>query len=272
MKYVIAVSGGIDSVVLLDMMSKVAGDELIVAHFDHGIRPDSRLDEAFVRSLAHKYGAVYEMAREDLGIGASEALARDRRYAFLKGISAKHNAPLVTAHHLDDLVETVAINIHRGTGWRGLAALDSTVYRPIVDIEKRRLKQYAAEQGLVWREDSTNASDKYLRNRIRPRTQTLDSETKRHIRAHQLRQKELRQEIEKEARALIGDGPEYDRHFFTHVSSEVALECIRSATEGALTRPQAARLLHAIKTALPGSHYEAGSGVLVHFTSRKFSL
>lgn len=272
MKYVVAVSGGIDSVVLLDMMSKVAGNELIVAHFDHGIRGDSYLDEAFVRKLAGQYDAIYEMAREDLGPGASEALARSRRYAFLKGIAAKYDAPLVTAHHLDDLVETVAINIHRGTGWRGLAALDSPVYRPILDIEKKRLRQYAAEQGLTWREDPTNATDMYLRNRIRPHTQQLSVADKNHLRKHQLRQKELRREIEAEARKIIGNGPEYSRHFFAQVPDQVAMECLRTATNGTLTRPQLARLLHAVKTAQPGSKYEAGSGVLAHFTSRKFSI
>src|SRR5690606_26701133 len=106
MKYIVAVSGGVDSVVLLDMLSKKTEHELIVAHFDHGIRPDSHEDAAFVQKLAQRYGHTFEMKREELGAYASEATARERRYAFLGALAKKHQAAVMTAHHLDDLVET----------------------------------------------------------------------------------------------------------------------------------------------------------------------
>jgi tRNA(Ile)-lysidine synthase len=114
-KYVVAVSGGVDSVVLLDHLAGHPEYELVVAHFDHGIRDDSREDEAFVRSLAEKYNVPFESKREDLGKQASEELARDRRYAFLRSVAGKHNAQIITAHHADDAVETIAINLLRGT-------------------------------------------------------------------------------------------------------------------------------------------------------------
>lgn len=272
MKYIVAVSGGVDSVVLLDVMQKVATDELIVAHFDHGIRDNSFEDMAFVASLANKYKLRFETKREELGKTASEALARERRYIFLRELATRYEAQIVTAHHLDDLVETVAINLKRGTGWRGLAALDSDISRPLIDTPKLQLIKYAVSNGLLWREDSTNGSDVYLRNKVRRNAISISHDSKRQLRALHSHQKQLKKEIEKESRQLVGDGPEYNRYFFTHAPKSAALECLRVITDGKLTRPQLARWLLAIKTATAGSVYEAGAGVKVHFSTRHFSL
>lgn len=272
MKYVVAVSGGVDSMVLLDMMVRAGAGELVVAHFDHGIRSDSHLDAAFVKKIAEQHGLVYESRREVLGATASEALARERRYAFLRHIAKKHDAQIVTAHHLDDLVETVAINMTRGTGWRGLAALNSDVARPLIDMEKAALIDYAVKRNIPWREDSTNASAAYLRNRLRRKTPALSLDEKRELRALHAHQKALRQEIRAEAKRLVGEGPWYSRYFFTHVQPQVAVECLRELTEGKLTRPQLARLLHAIKVAKPNTTFEAGQGVKLYFSTRQFSL
>ncbi len=272
MTYIVAVSGGVDSVVLLDLMAKVSGHELIVVHFDHGIRDDSADDARFVSSLAHKYGLLYKGKREELGKTASEVLARERRYAFLREVADEYNAPIVTAHHLDDLVETVAINLKRGTGWRGLAALDSDIVRPLIDIPKRQLVEYAQKHGLQWHEDSTNATDIYLRNRIRRKAIDIPDDTKRQLRALHSHQKQLKKEIENEVLQLVGEGPEYSRYLLTHIPQATALECLRFITQGKLTRPQLVRCLLAIKTALAGSIYEAGSGVKVRFGTRHFSL
>ena len=272
MKYIVAVSGGVDSMVLLDMMVRAGAGELIVAHFDHGIRADSRLDAALVRGAAERYGLPFETRREELGSKASEALARERRYLFLRQLAEKHNAQLVTAHHLDDLVETVAINMTRGTGWRGLAALDSDVTRPLIDMEKTALIDYAVKRNIPWREDSTNASGAYLRNRLRHRTPSLPADAKRELRALHAHQKALKREIQAEVQHLIGEGPWYSRYFFTHVQTPVALECLRELTRGKLTRPQLARLLHAIKVAKPNTIFEAGDGVRLYFSTRQFSF
>ena len=272
MKYVIAVSGGVDSVVLLDMMTKVPEHELIVAHFDHGIRDNSREDAQFVSELANNYGLEYIMKREDLGAEASEALARERRYSFLRNVARSHNAQIVTAHHLDDLVETVAINLQRGTGWRGLAVFNSDVVRPLVDTPKQQLIQYAKEHALQWREDSTNATDAYLRNRIRTKTATISHDAKRQLRALHSQQKHLKSEIEKEVLQLVGEGPSYSRYLLSYIPQSSALECLRVITEGKLTRPQLMRCLMAVKAAQAGSVYEAGSGVKLRFSTRHFSL
>ncbi len=272
MKYIVAVSGGVDSMVLLDMMVREGSHEIIVAHFDHGIREDSQLDAHFVRDTALRYGLQFEHRREVLGKSASEAVARERRYAFLRSAADKHKAKIVTAHHLDDLVETVAINVTRGTGWRGLAVLDADVVRPLIDMEKSELLSYANKRGIQWREDSTNASDAYLRNRLRRKTPSLESEQKRQLRALHAHQKALKQAILQETKTLVGEGPWYSRYFFTHVQGIVAMECLREITQGKLTRPQLARLLHAIKVAKPHSTFEAGEGIRLHFGTRQFSL
>jgi tRNA(Ile)-lysidine synthase len=269
-KYVVAVSGGVDSVVLLDHLVEHPEYELIVAHFDHGIRDDSADDEAFVKVLAERYGLLFESKREELGKQASEALARDRRYAFLYSVAKKHDALIVTAHHSDDAVETVAINLMRGTGWRGLAVLDSEVIRPLIDMGKQEIIAYAKEHNLTWREDSTNESDVYLRNRLRHKMVSLSDDQKRQLlglRAHQIASKRA---IDIEVKRLVGDGPTYSRYFFTHVDSQVAIECLRLITMMCLTRPQLSRVLLAVKTNQPGTVFEAGSGLQFGFTSRNF--
>lgn len=272
MKYIVAVSGGVDSVVLLDMVSKADQHEIVVAHFDHGIRPDSHEDALFVKDLAAQYGHSFETRREELGPHASEATARERRYAFLRELAKKYDATIVTAHHLDDLVETVAINLTRGTGWRGLAVFHPSIERPLIDTPKQALLQYANEHGLRWREDSTNASDAYLRNRIRPRVAALPEDTKRQVRALHAQQRALRREISAELRQLIGEGPEYSRYLFTHLPPKVALEALRLVTHKKLTRPQLERLLHAVKVSAAGSKFEAGLGIIVQFSTRYFKL
>lgn len=175
MKYVIAVSGGVDSMVLLDMLVHnrckslhVKPEDLIVAHFDHGIRDDSLTDQKFVRGVVGEYGLTYETERAELGVNTSEEKAREARYNFLRQCCKKYNATLITAHHQDDLVETMIINLIRGTGWRGLVSLNSnTVIRPLLTTYKRELLAYAQEHNLTWKEDSTNTNEHYLRNYIR---------------------------------------------------------------------------------------------------------
>lgn len=272
MNYILAVSGGVDSVVLLDMMSKTSEDTFIVAHFDHGIRDDSSEDATFVRELAGLYGYEFETTREALGKEASEALARERRYAFLHSLAKKHQAKIMTAHHLDDLVETVAINLTRGTGWRGLAVFHPSIVRPLIDTSKKELIDYATRNGLTWREDSTNSTDAYLRNRLRVHTKNLPEDTKRQLRALHARQRELRKEINEEIQTIAGTGPEYSRYLLTHLPSSVAIEVLRAVTQKKLTRPQLERLLHAIKTSAASTKFEAGAGITVHFTTRYFTL
>lgn len=171
--YVAAISGGVDSMVLLDLLiknSKQNNWSIIVAHVNHGIRPDSLEDESLVKSVAEKNSLVFESTRLELGEGASEALARSERYAFLESVKTKHNAAyIITAHHQDDLVETAILNLIRGTGRKGLSALKNNEdkLRPLLEFPKSELIKYAKSNNVVWREDSTNSDTNYLRNYIR---------------------------------------------------------------------------------------------------------
>lgn len=169
-QYIIAVSGGVDSVVLLDALSGHAGLDLIVAHFDHGIRPDSYKDAAFVERLAKDYGLAYEWERRELGPDASEATARKVRYDFLHRMNDHYGADgIITAHHQDDLIETAVLNVLRGTKRRGLVSLQSGngIERPLLNVSKDQILNYAKKNHLEWREDSTNTDTKYKRNSIR---------------------------------------------------------------------------------------------------------
>jgi tRNA(Ile)-lysidine synthase len=169
-KYVVAVSGGVDSVVLLDLLSKQKNLDLVVAHYDHGIRDDSQDDREFVEKLAEKYDVEFEYDEGNLGEGASEAIARKARYTFLQHVESKYNArAIITAHHQDDILETLCINILRGTNRKGLSSLQDTdgIKRPLLAYSKNEIIAYVKQHNLTWREDSTNTDQKYLRNWIR---------------------------------------------------------------------------------------------------------
>ena len=269
---VVAVSGGVDSVVLLHLLHTAGKHKLIVAHVDHGIRDDSAQDAAFVRELAKQYGATFELSTHALGSQASEEQARTIRYSFLRDVARPHDASIVTAHHADDIVETIAINLHRGTGWRGLATHDSDVIRPLLGYSKAQLYEYARRHELEWREDWTNDSDAYLRNRFRKRLVGLPSDTRESLLTLRHRQIELKQAIAEEVARVVGEGPNYSRYFFTYASHAAALECLRTISEGRLTRPQLERLMLAIKTTGTGKTIQLGDGISAHFTSRNFSL
>lgn len=177
--YIVAVSGGVDSVTLLDMLVKKKlniEDEakFVVAHINHGIRVDAGKDQQLVGDLAAGYNLPFETETAQLGIDASEAKARAARYSFLQRCCKKYSSHMIiTAHHQDDLLETAILNLLRGTGWRGFAPLTNSkfagisIIRPLLGFTKDQLLLYAKENGLLWHEDATNLDQKYLRNYIR---------------------------------------------------------------------------------------------------------
>jgi len=177
-KIIVAVSGGVDSVCLLDLILKESGlnpKNIIVAHFDHGIRSDSSEDAALVEKLAKQRGLKFELATADLsGIQAGlEEKAREHRYNFLEIIRDLHKADWVlTAHHADDQAETIMMKFLKGTflkGLRGILPRDENrkLYRPLLRVSKSELYEYAAKNNLEFREDSTNSDTKYERNKMR---------------------------------------------------------------------------------------------------------
>lgn len=260
----VAVSGGVDSVALLHMLAQMPGLQLTVAHFDHGIRPDSADDRKFVQKLAQRYDLPFVYHEGKLGSQASEAAARKARYQFLHETRQASGAEaIITAHHQDDLLETMILNLLRGTGPRGLSSLKSTgtVMRPLLHVSKKELLRYAREQGLEWHEDSTNASERYLRNYIRknilPRFADKDRERMLAInrRAH-----ELRSEIALLVDDYLRAQPEpyvLDRHSFIMlphaVAREVMAQWLRVGTGAELSRLMLERLVVAAKTGRAGS-------------------
>ena len=270
MKYVVAVSGGVDSVALLDMLVRSGEHELVVAHFDHGIRQESDDDAHFVGGLAKRYGLPFELEQGELGASANEDTARSARYDFLRRMATKHGARLATAHHMDDVLETIVINQVRGTGWRGLAVMnDPTIDRLLLDRTKKQLYDYAVANGLEWVEDATNTSDKYLRNRVRKRLNLLDDQAKKKLIDMWQRQTRLASDIDGEAERLATSS----RYFLTMIDDASALELLRATLAGqalSLDRPRRQRLLHAVKTAKAGSTFEPGGHTLVEFTKREF--
>jgi tRNA(Ile)-lysidine synthase len=168
--YVLAVSGGVDSMTLLHLLHDQPGLELVVAHFDHGMRADSTEDLALVRATARSYSLPFVSEAGRLGPETSEATARQARYEFLRRVQSDHQAQaIITAHHQDDVLETAIINMLRGTGRRGLTALSSRsdIVRPLLKVSKNELVAHARQHNLHWREDSTNQDEAYLRNYVR---------------------------------------------------------------------------------------------------------
>lgn len=275
-RYVAAVSGGVDSVVLLDMLIK-GGHEVIVAHVEHGIRDDSADDARFVQALAAKYGCRYEQTALHLGPDASEQQARQGRYAFLFAVAKQYDATIATAHHGDDLAETIAINLSRGTGWRGLAVLNRPgLYRPLLPYAKADLYEYALRKHLEWVEDKTNRDGRYLRNRIRAQVRPHLTPTLRAtLRDLRDRQVQLQAAITTESEQIMSQ-TESRRYLLTHIDTACAIELLgyMLATHAGQRpeRPQLERALLAVKTALPGATCHVGGKITLWFSTRDFKV
>ncbi len=267
--YVVAVSGGIDSVCLLDLLAKEGRHKLIISHFNHGIRNDSHLDVAFVRSLSKKYKLPLVVGLESLGANASEEKARQARYAFLfDTMKAQGASSIITAHHLDDRLETMFINIIRGTGRRGLASIQESEYikRPLLKYSKDDLKEYARIYGLKWREDSTNSSDKYLRNYIRHNVLTkLDKGTRDRLIALMDDQTVINQQIDQIMNGLLeGDSRKLRRRILSNLSfvesEELIASWLRQNNLFNFDRMTIERLTLASKTKRPGTKLDVFDG------------
>ncbi len=269
---------------LLDFcVKKYPLDSLLVAHFDHGTRPSSKDDYLFVEKKCKELGVEFRGFHAALGAGVSEERARNARYDFFYSLLSSDDR-LVVAHHLDDLVESVVINFLRGTGWRGLAVMNAEkIERPFLKLEKKDILKYACENNVVFREDPTNSSEDYLRNRIRFKVRTLERENKLEILKLRNRQVEIKKEIEKlvdEAisKNKIGVGENkfvFPREMFNGLDENVATEILKEILDAekiACTRPQLLNFYHAILEYQPGKFFNLPGDKLVRIDKKTFMI
>ena len=176
-RIILALSGGIDSMVLADMLLKAKAD-FVIAHCNFHLRgEESDGDEQFVREYAEKNGLTCYVKQFDTLRYAEdhklsiEMAARELRYAWFEELRQQLNYDYIAvAHHADDQLETFFINLLRGAGIRGLKGMQKVnghVIRPLLDSSREDIRQYAVEHDLKWREDHTNAETQFLRNKIR---------------------------------------------------------------------------------------------------------
>lgn len=287
--YVVAVSGGVDSVVLLHLLKEMSRREnsthrFVVAHFDHGIRGDSEVDRRHVQKLAEHYKLPFAFERVELGAGASEATARSARYKFLHKLRRACGAQaVITAHHQDDVIETALLNLLRGTGGRGLHSLESRQFllRPLLGIPKKDLLRYARANGLVWREDSTNANMAILRNYLRHRVVADMGITHRSMLLKRSRRAaELTKEIDSIVANYLHVQPAADalnRASFIQLPHVVAREVMASwlrlrAPEVELSRKMLERLVVAAKVGRNGSQVDIAAGYHLRLSGRVIQL
>ncbi|MHC4564060.1 MAG: tRNA lysidine(34) synthetase TilS [Planctomycetota bacterium] len=187
-RLVVGVSGGVDSVVLLDVLATLAKQpdrryHLTVGHLNHALRDEANADADFVAQLAKRYALSADIERRDVAGAARqtgqsiETAGRTARYEFLHSLAAALDASYVAvAHHADDNIETVLHRLLRGTHLRGLAGIPIRrplagsaieLVRPMLLCHRSGILAYAERAGLQWREDPTNIDTRYRRNFIR---------------------------------------------------------------------------------------------------------
>lgn len=195
-RWLIGVSGGLDSMSLMHMLKEAGFRDVVVCHLDHGLRgKESAADARFVKRWAEKLGFSVEIAKTDLRkimaeSGESlETAGRNARHRFFESIYRNNRCKrLFLAHHLDDQAETVLWNLMRGsygcrgmTGARGvmMGSIRMEIFRPLLAVRKAELRAWMEERKLPWREDASNGVNDVIRNRIRNEALPLLSEIAR---------------------------------------------------------------------------------------------
>lgn len=300
----VAVSGGVDSVVLLDLLvkqyvSSVKGSKkqiteyrlqntdidvrLIIAHYDHGIRKDSHKDREFVQKIAEKYGLPFVFDEGKLGADASEDTARKARYNFLEKVKISSGADaIITAHHQDDQIETTIFNLLRGTGRRGLTSLADSkdIARPLLGVPKKAIIDYAKKHSIKWREDPTNTDLKYRRNYIRKKIIPKMSTKQRKniinlINQAKTTNKEIDDQIAKILQFIETDR-ELNRNLYIMLPHKVAAEVVagwlRSHGIRNFDKPLIGRITAAAKTYRQGKVIDINKRYMIRITSNSLAL
>lgn len=170
---VVMLSGGRDSVCLLDLAAQARGADAVSAlHVNYGLRKESDEDERFCAQLCARLGVALEVERPSRpeGAGNLQAWAREQRYAAAACLAEARGAKIVTGHTADDQVETVLYRLASSPSRRALLGMrpeDGRLVRPLLGTTRTETTAYCEERGLSWRDDVTNEGDAYVRNRIR---------------------------------------------------------------------------------------------------------
>ena len=239
MKKILAVSGGVDSMVLFDVFKNEPN--ILVAHFNHGTRESASDDEGFVRKKCKEFGVDIIVKNSKLGADISEEKAREARYDFLFSLREKilkrvpnETVMIYTAHHLDDLVESVFINLLRGTGWRGLTPFSMpNIFRPF--LQDDILLPESKADILV-------------------------------IKKLYFSQQKVREEIEKILTEILPEDGIFKRAWFKNMDDKVAIEILKFAFLKVgikLTEPQLKDFLNAIRTYAPEKKFNLPEDKLI---------
>jgi tRNA(Ile)-lysidine synthase len=170
---VILLSGGRDSVCMLDLAVRALGAEEVTAlHVNYGLRAEADADERHCVGLCERLAVALtvERPRRPEGPGNLQAWARDARYAAAARLALPRGATIATGHTADDQVETILYRLASSPSRRallGMRARDGRLVRPLLAFTRAQTTSYCEERGLAWREDETNATDAYARNRVR---------------------------------------------------------------------------------------------------------
>jgi tRNA(Ile)-lysidine synthase len=170
---VVLLSGGPDSVCLFDLAVRVAGAPAVAAlHVNYGLRDSAGEDEALCERVCERLGVPLSVHRPRRPEGNLQAWARDERYAEAEHLAARRDADVAAGHTASDQVETVLYRLAASPGRRALLGMrerDGRLVRPLLGVWRAATEAWCAQAGLPWREDPSNASDRYARNRARHR-------------------------------------------------------------------------------------------------------
>lgn len=172
---VAAISGGVDSMCLLDMLIR-DGYKVVCAHVNHNQREQSKIEKEYIENYCISHNIIFEyFDYKPISLENFQAVAHEKRYEFFYKCAKKYNAKyIVTAHHLDDQAETILLRLIKGSNLYGYGGIsrytkykDVTIYRPMLNLSRIDILNYAKTNNIKYYEDSSNSEDHYMRNRIR---------------------------------------------------------------------------------------------------------
>lgn len=268
----VAVSGGVDSIVLLHVLRSLAtetGWRLVVGHVNHRLRgAESDADARFVEGVARGWGLPFCLAKLDeetwKGSGNRQETARLWRYRYFDTWADEYDLDwIATAHHADDQAETMLERLLRGSGLEGLSGIPvmrGRIVRPLLHVSREDIERHARQHALAWREDPSNVSLSYRRNRIRqnvlPVLNEINPGATRHIAAAARRLVQAQEALSEIARELIDSAIRAEEH---GISLQVDISGIVSKHVGlriVVWRELVRRLLDAPPRRFSHTHWE----------------